>query len=291
MYKFIAILLTSTLSYGAIRYVQKDRTVDEVAVGLPFRLLHAIEIIEDTFGDTVHIKPKTLLKYGSRDDIGTSYVTLAKLGSGEANETFVSTNAIDKISSSNAGDTTTVVVEGHTIDANGDFRFTVQTVTLQGQTETALTTPLARATRAYASGATNLLGTVYIYEDDTVSAGVPQTASKVHLTIPAGENQTFKAATTISYKDYWLITQACAAVNKKTAAVVDMAIQVRLQGKVFRTAAVTSISSTGSNNQCVDFDPVVIVPKNSDVRLIAKANTTAVEASGWINGYLALVED
>ncbi len=46
--------------------------------------------------DTVSIqaKKKTLLKFGDKADLGTSSATLAKLGSGEDNETYVTTNAI-----------------------------------------------------------------------------------------------------------------------------------------------------------------------------------------------------
>tara|TARA_R110000868_G_scaffold104343_1_gene287369 strand:+ start:613 stop:1464 length:852 start_codon:yes stop_codon:yes gene_type:complete len=239
------------------------------------------------YGDTVSVfkKSESLLKFGENDTLGTSSETVWMTG---GNETYPTTNAIDKFSSSSGADTQSIIVEGNTIDGSGNFTFVKQTVTLQGQTEAALTTPLARANRVYNNGATNFAGTVYVYEDDTVTAGVPQTAAKIHLTADAEGNQSEKGATTISNTDYWFVSHIYCALNEKTAATVDVRFEVREKGKVFRVRATLTCSSAGGAS-FVDLRPFIIVPKNADFRFTASASTTNVSVEAWANGSLAQV--
>lgn len=250
------------------------------------------QIIQDTYGDTVSVaqKKKTLLKFGKRTDLGsTNYSTLAIMG-GNDNETFVTTNAITHFASSSGSDTGDCYIEGHTVSGTGadaQFTFVTQTVTLAGQTKTALTTPLARVSRVANTSATAWVGNIYVAEDVTFTGGVPQTATAIHIQVPAGEQQSFKAATTISKADYYIVTGGTVAVAKKTNAVVDFRLEVRLVGGVFRPVAL--VSCTQGDSKFIPLDPPVIVPANADVRIAALASTTAVEASGWINGYLAKV--
>ena len=263
------------------------------AVDPSYKLKHAAQVIESVFGDKVRIKPKSLLKFGRSEQVSnTTYTTLQNLPSGTLNETYISTNLINRISSSSGSDTEQMVIEGFVCLANGDKIFKVQSVTLAGQTETALGVALCRATRAYNNGTNDLVGSIYIYQDDTVTAGVPDTDSLVHMIVPAGSNQSFKASTTISSKDYWLITEAAASINTKTGSpIAELEIQVRLNGKVFRTQAISTVATTGSTFVSAKFDPVIIVPKNADVRMRALGSTNGIDVSGWMNGYLAKVID
>jgi hypothetical protein len=249
---------------------------------------HAIDVIEGTYGDIVSVdaKKKDLFKFGKNNTLGTSQETVWLRG---GHETYPTTNAIDKFSSSDGGDDQSIVVEGHTVDGSGNFTFVTQTVTLDGQTETSLTTPLARATRVYNNGATDFAGTVYVYEDDTVTNGVPQTSAKIHLQTEGTNNQSLKAATTISNVDYWLIGQIHAGVNKKTTASVDFQFQIREKGKVFRTRVPGSASSSGAAFSAT-LRPFLIVPKNADFRITAVGSTTNVSVEAWANGPLASVQ-
>lgn len=238
--------------------------------------------------DGVLIKPKgkNLLKFGKIESLGTSFETIWQQG---GNETYATSNVINKISSSDNGDTQAVKYEYHTIDGSGNFTFGVGSVTLQGHTETDLPVAAARASRIYNDTNTDFAGNVYVYEDDTVVNGVPQTASKIHLkTGGAGYNQSLKAATTISNTDYWLITDWFGSVLKKTSAVVDFEIQIALKGKVFRTRIPGSGSTTGSVVN-PKINPPLIVPSNSDFRIRAQASTTGVAAIAWANGILCKV--
>ena len=253
------------------------------------RLVQAQKQIFDSFGDRVSVtqKAKTLYKFGRNPDIGTSIETVWNTG---GNETYATDNVIDKFSSSNAGDTQEIIVEGHTISA-GKLTFVTQTVTLAGQTETALTTPLARVNRAYNNGTTDFAGTIYIYEDDTVTAGVPQTASKIHAEVTEG-NQTEKCATSISNADYYIITSFTGYCFTKASRTVEFLVELREVGttnKVFRR----TFSTAGSEGKPthIDFDPPFIIPKNYDIRVRAIASANATDVGASFNGYLAKVID
>ncbi len=248
-----------------------------------FPMRHAIAEIEEQFSERVDYKGKSLIKFGRNTDLAQNTVeTIWPTG---GNETYLTDNLITHVSSSDAGDTQDVVIEGHTIDGNGDFTFVVQTVTLDGQNAVALGTPLARATRGYVDDSTDLAGTAYIHQSDTLTAGVPDTTSKIHLQIEAGENQSFKCATTISKDDYWVLTTAFAAVQKKANANIDLYLQVRLKGKVFRSILPLQAASDGSN-AVLKIEPAIIIPPNTDVRVVGESDTTGSAVTAWIGGYL-----
>lgn len=259
------------------------------------KVLQAEREILSTYGDVVSVenKAKSLLKFGRNANLGTSYETVWEYG---GDETYATTNAIDTVSSSSTSDTATVMyVEGHTVSGTGassQFTFTTQTVNLNGQNKVTLSTPLARVSRAYVQSG-SLAGDFYVYEDDTLSGGAPTTAAKVHLTVEgatSSHTQSFKAATTFSNSDYAIVTGGYAAVQKKTSATVDFVIEVAQPGGVFRPAGGRiALSSAGQSTVQIQFDPYVIVPKNSDVRIRAIASTTNVEVDASFQAYLAAV--
>lgn len=286
---------SANLSTGGETITGTDATPTKrgasVIIETPYKIQHALRVIEENYGDTCLVKNKTLLKFGRSELVGTSnWATIMNLPTGVDNETYVSSNIIDTLSSADTGDTYALKVEGHTVDGSGNFTFVSQDATLDGQNKVVLTTPLARISRAYNNDSTDLTGPIYFYEDDTISAGVPTTNSKVHMIIPAGYNQTFKASTTFSNTDYYLVTGAYASVNEKTAATVTIRIQIKQKGKVFRTFAIGTVSTNGSSYSSVDFDPVLIVPKNADIRMQAISSASNTDVSGWFSGYLALVQ-
>lgn len=254
------------------------------------RIKYAQEVIKADYGDTVSVanKKKPLLKFGRNTNVGTATTgyTLWSTGADQANETYVATNvnSIDSISSSSASDTIQVTVEGHT-ETGGNKTFVVQTVTLSGTTRVALTTPLNRATRVYNSNADNLIGNVYVYQNTAITAGKPTDTTKIHLTVRAGKNQSEKASTSLSSEDYWIITEFRASVLEKTSANADVELQVRREGGVFRQ--LEDITASSNSNGSIQFNPYVIIPPNSDVRLVAVASSANTDISGSIQGYLA----
>lgn len=256
------------------------------------KLRQAIIEIEATYGDIVSViqKAKSLNKYGRTLNAGTAESTVWFTGQDQANETYpaLNTNSIDHISSSSTADLQDVVVEGHT-EAAGNKTFLVQSATLSGQTPVALGTALNRATRLYNDGSTDFAGEVYVYEGTAVASGKPSDTTKIHVTVdgPTGHNQSEKASTSISSTDYWIITTFRGSVLKKAAGFADVRLEVRRQGKVFRQ--VEDVSTSNTSPGVIKFDPYIIVPPNSDVRITAVADANSTEVSGSIFGYLATI--
>lgn len=256
-----------------------------------YDLIQAENEVFSTYGDRVSAiqKKKSLLKFGRNGAVGSS--TRVTVWNQSGDETYVTTNAIDTISSSSGSDSQEVTIEGHTVSGTGadaQFTFVTQTATLNGQTKVVLGTPLARMSRIVNNDTTVFAGDIYGYEDTAITAGVPNDATKIHAKIVAGDNQTFKASTTFSNSDYYFVSQVYASVSQKTSAAADIRLERRLVGGVFRPFFEFTASYQGGVAS-VHFSPCLIVPKNSDVRLTAPASTTNVGVNAGFNGFLASV--
>lgn len=268
-----------------------SNSVDE----LP-EVAYAIRNIKSSYGDTVSVdvKNKSLFKYGWNESVGnTAQTTLMEFAGAETSETLLTDNLIDSLITDDATFTGNVYVEGHTISGSS-LTFVSQTIAATGHTPAALSTPLARATRAYNASGTSLATgkKVYIYDNTGVTPadGVPDITAQVHLLFTAADNQSQKAATAISSTDYWIITEWGASINKKTSASADIRLQIREPGGVFRSKfPPMSISTSGKSDFAIEVKPYLIVPKNSDIRATAIASTTGVSVSAWFGGYLAKV--
>jgi hypothetical protein len=265
-----------------------NRRIYEVPDG---RLVQAEREIQATFGDVVSIdkKAKSLLKFGKSAALAAN--TIETVWSYGGNETYISDNLIDSISSSNAADNEEIYLECHTVTGTGTdqkFAFLTQTVSLNGQNRVPLPTPVARVSTIYNNTGTELVGSVYVYEDTPLVAGVPQDRPKVHAHIAQGFQQSFKAATTFSDGDYYILTGGFGSVSNKQAASVDFYLEVRTAGKVFRQGAAVSASSTGGSWE-IELDPCLIIPKNSDIRITCETSTLGAVVFGSFKGYLAKV--
>lgn len=262
-------------------------------LGSPEIALAQKEILK-TYGDKVDFvkKSKALIKFGLNDVVGTSRTTVMQLEGSEVEETYATTNAIDKVVSSDNTFTHDVTIEGHTVSGT-DLTFVVQTVTLTGQTAADLTTPLCRATRVYPTNGHALASAsdkVFVYEDVALTAGVPNTDANVHVSFDGNYHQSQKASTAISANDYYLITKLYAGVDKKTAASVDIELRTRgFQDEAFRTVFKLPISTSSSPWLQIDAPPVLIIPKNSDVIVSATSSAANTEVIGGFAGYLAEV--
>ena len=127
-----------------------------------------------------------------------------------------------------------------------------------------------------------------VYEDTAVTGGIPTDATKIHIDIPLGFQQSFKAATSFSKEDYYVMTGFYGAVSAKQSAAVDFYIEIKEPDGVFLQKACFTASSSGGNSD-ISLDPAIIVPKNSDVRVRCEtANNNAV-VFGIFKGYLAKV--
>lgn len=258
---------------------------------MDFWLQKAIHDIQKNYGHVVSLadKHKDLLKFGRNELVGTTRATLMDLPAGILHETLLTDNLITKVSSSSASDTRTLTVEGHTL-TGGDLTFVTQIVTLTGQTQATLTTPLARVSRMYApdGDTTDLVGVIYGTEDDTVTAGVPDTDTKVHIMIDAGQNQSHKCATSISSTDYWIVMDFDADCYEKGASFAEVRLEKKKLGGVWRPAETLAVSA--GNHSDHGFKPYHIVKPNTDVRLTAVADGVATDVGGMVQGTLAKIK-
>lgn len=269
-----------------------------------FEISHAINEVFSTYGDVVSVweKAKSLREFGRNATVGTSFETIAEFQGTTANETFVTTNIVDSIVSSSSSDTSqTIVIEGHTVDGSGNLTFVSQEAVLTGQTEVTLTTPLARVTRAYVKSSGTfgttpaaLVGTVYIYDNTGgISSGVPVTPAATKITISAGQTQSQKCATSISSTDYYFIENFAAdiGVTGGSAVRVECLIEIRdiFNGGVWRPIGRNIELTVGQNGVVQKFNPLLIVPKNHDIRVVAKTNANTAEVTAQFSGYLAIV--
>lgn len=253
-------------------------------------IAHAVREVLRVYGDVVSVEDaaESVIKFGEHETLGTSQETIWSV---TGDETYLTTDLIDTISSSDALDIYETHVMGHSVTGTGvDTVFTVvhQNVTLDGQNKVPLTTPIARSERMFNDSGTELVGKVSVYEDTAISGGVPTDVTKIHNEIPAGKQQSFKAATTTSDGQYLFISKVFGSVRKKTAASVDFILEIRLAGKVFRERIPIGTSTNGGPAD-MDFSPYLIVPPNSDIRVTSVSSAVATSVSANFSGFIAEV--
>jgi hypothetical protein len=256
------------------------------------RLVQAEREIYKQYADRVSVdmKAKSLIKFGkSAPLLADTMATVWTVNNGD--EVYVSSNTIDSISSSSLTDNQEIYIEGHTVTGTGfdqKFTFVSQVVTLNGQTRVVLPIPLARVSIAVNNNGSLISGRVVVYENTATLMGIPVDATKIHIDIPTGFQESFKAATTFSDSDYYILTGGFGGVSGKQAAAADFYLEIRKAGGVFVQSAATTGSSTGGNWN-IELDPAVIIPRNADVRIVAEADLNNAIVFASFKGYLAEV--
>lgn len=254
------------------------------------RLVQAEREIYRQFGEfvSIHEKAKSLIKFGKSAALVTGALQTVWTVGGD--ETYVSANVIDSISSSSLTDLQEIYIEGHTVSGSGEdqkFTFVSQVVALNGRTRVALPIPLARVSMAYNNNGSLLTGRVAVYENTALTNGIPTDVTKIHIDIPLGLQESFKAATTFSDKDYFICTGGFGSVSLKQDGAADFYLEIREAGKVFRQVA--AISATSSSPWIIDLDPAVVIPKNCDARIRVETSANGVVVFSNFKGYLAKV--
>lgn len=191
------------------------------------------------------------------------------------------TDTITHISSSDAGDTgIPVAISG--IDPNWDLYN--QVAVLNGQSKTALTQPLIRvnAVRALQQAA----GNIYVYEDDTVTNGVPDTLSKVKGYVDP-EINVMSAAIYSVPRNYNATLKAYYAQARPPA---TGCIYVRLYFKEYGLAIVRSanLAFCTSGTTISDFTVPLAFAFPPKTDLIAQALATVVNAGVFFNASMVL---
>lgn len=204
-------------------------------------------------------------RFARNPDIDMVKETIWALG---GTYTFSTVAASYYISSTSASDTQVITV---TV-LDGNYVPTTRTVTLAGQTKTLIPGgTILRINGAANTGTTDLTGNVYIYEDDTVVLGVPQTATKIRNYIPLIEQNSGIGVYTVAAGQTAYLVKWQAQCSTGTA---DVSMDVRQFGSVFRNRGRKLIAPVGSS----EYKIFLRIPEKSDIKFEAStsANNTTV---------------
>lgn len=234
-----------------------------------------------------------IAKFGNAHDFDTSdgFVNIWD-GADDANTnimqyTYSTVTDINRISSSDNGDTQQVTITG--LDEN--WVEVTQIITLTGQTPVLLPTVLIRCYRMKNIGATELAGFVYCYTSAAaVSAGVPAPSTTVRAIIENGEGQTLMAmvpipANRMGYLNSWYFSASGARRDSTHV----MKLRVREFGGVFVTKHVQAISFAGSSSIEHNYKIPLPYPEKTDIEMIANTDENQAGVSGGFD--LVLVDN
>ena len=203
---------------------------------------------------------------------------------GETEEVYTYSVAadIDTISSSNAGDSMTLLITG--LDA--DYNEVVQTKALNGQAKVVLDTPIMRFHSAFVTGSTEALGDIYVYVDGAITAGVPDVTTTVRGFIEIGAGQSLQVQFTIpaGFTGYFYNLER--SIIKTAGAVAtgsDWKAIFRLFGGIFITASTDSYMTSGTSNHQVTGAPPNAFPEKTDFSIIVDVSANGVGAAASYN--------
>ena len=239
---------------------------------------------------SIPVKRKGLDKFGENPDSDAmtfaNRQTVWNLGANSgANETLQTTNSITHVEAG-SGDTQSCRVEGHYITGDGDLVFSVQNVTLTATTPVALSQPLARCTRLYVADGGIPTGPI----DATIGSGGTAVAR-----IAAGDVQTQKCATAVSYKDWWFITNFGSAVIGGASVARTFRLEVRplfdssgaaYSNPSWRPLTRDWLLTDGGRAEFARTAPIIIGP-NTDVRISTWGTGSNAQVVANMGGYLA----
>jgi hypothetical protein len=200
--------------------------------------------------------------------------------------TFSTTADIDRLSSSDNGDTQDIQIFG--LDSN--WEEVTQTVTLTGQTPVALSTSLIRVYRMINRGTTDLAGTAYCFVNGSTTNGVPDTATDIRAVIDNGNNQTLMGIYTVPANKtgyFWggYVSAASSGVQNQSA---DFTWRARLFGEVFAIKSKITVMGSGKSSWDYTYKIPVALPEKTDV-LIRVDEVSAT--MGLAGGFTVLLKD
>lgn len=230
-----------------------------------------IPVREHDWGDAFPIN-----KFGRNPDIDSG--TVEDVWSQGGTKQYQSAGVSLFASSSNAGDTVDIEMQG--LDADG-LRQT-QVFTLTGQTKLAIPgTTWLREFVGFNVSSTNLLGDVYIYEDDTLTGGVPNTAANIRIKIDQAKQRTHMAIYTIpaTYTGYMLHWYS-SLLRNNTAGAANVEIFARNNGQVFTSQNIRGEMAGGKSD--IDHPYPVALPFDplTDLRMVADVTGNANDITG-----------
>lgn len=204
-------------------------------------------------------------KYGRNPAISAG--TVEDIWSYGGTRTYMSGNVALFASSSDDNDTVDITVQG--LDASGDRQ--EQTIALTGETKVEIAgVTWSHVFRAWNSDSANLVGDVYIFEDDDLTDGVPDTATKVRAKVDLAKQQTHMAFYTIpsGYTGYLLGWYG--TLNRgNTAGAADIELFARANGGVFRSKDIRGVMGAGNSSFIHNYPIFPDYSELTDLKILA----------------------
>jgi hypothetical protein len=184
---------------------------------------------------------------------------------------------IDTMSSSDADDDELTTIEGLDVDGLP----VTQTKALNGQNKVSIT-PLSRVNRVFNANGTVYEGNVYVYEDDTIDAGVPDTVTKVRGYVSSGNGQTLQTNYTIPANKVGFFMGLETSLTKgigATAVGANLKGITREFGKTFRVQDEFNLLSSGSSLKTYNFPTPLRFQPRTDFCPLADVSANNVGVS------------
>ena len=193
---------------------------------------------------------------------------------------------IDRISSSDNGDTHNILIEG--LDTN--WEGVTQVKTLTGHTPVALTTPLVRINSMMNIGSVDISGMVYCYVDGSVTDGVPDDSSSVRAMINGTANTTLMAIYTVPSNKFGYLYNGYASISRAVpvAASAWFSAYARAPGGVFVVRARVSCCTAGSSFWDRAYSIPRIMPPGTDILIRCESVSSTVGVAG---GFSVLLKE
>lgn len=225
-------------------------------------------------------------KFGENPDVDTGSYPEDVWDFGGLYTYTANTGATYYFSSSNATDTQLFRFTVQTVDSKGNWNEETFDQQIAGQTKTQLNPtsgdPVVRIYRIENEGdeGEDLVGIFYVYEDDTVSAGVPDTDSKVRAQVNDGNNQTEMLQYTIPTGKVGFVFQILAGQSRSQAAGASvLTLRTRRYGKLFKVKGRIATVNSGSSNYQNKLSVPAPLPSRTDINPrieMVSANNTGI---------------
>ena len=190
--------------------------------------------------------------------------------------TFSTTADIDSISSSSAADTQMVLVAG--LDSNYDL-LTVP-ATLDGQNKVTLGTSFLRVWRVVNLGSTDFAGSVYVYVDGAITAGIPDVATTIRAYVDNGNNQTLMMIYTVPRGYTGIIRRVFLNLGGRKNGFCTVKYWAKPFGMVFQIKGTTDLATTGTSAVQSLFKTALVFPEKTDFKVSATGDVNGLTLGG-----------
>lgn len=180
------------------------------------------------------------------------------------------------VSSSNALDTQVTIFQG--IDELGFEQRIILPIDGQNKIRVGDTKLWFRMWRLINANGSNFAGDIYVYEDTTVTGGVPDDLTKIRAFIEAGDNQTQMAIWTMPINEVGSFRKAFLGISSRLATTISFEIYARVSGGVFALQGTISVNSTGTGAISREYDIGRSFFGGADVIVIATSDKSGVDA-------------